>query len=326
MVRAWGVEARAPTAAPLDRGRFAGPGKAKGLEFGDCQQDGKDDAVCAGAPSLEGDVTSPELAPGLQDEVVGSDTVSTGYAGGGLDARIPLLLDPEVLPVVVVVVNEARLEVGVWSVKQDEFMNWSRRVVAPAVRAEQAQLVVGIPTRMAHPFAGDDVSSGHPEPDWRGRVTGGVRCVTCLDDACRFGGQLWWNAFIGVDKKDPPVAPAEGFIDREGPLPGPPIPVSMQHDCPAGAGEVDCGIGTATVDNHLGVGPRHGIEARLDVPRLVAGQDAGDDAAIVCSVTAVRVPVIDRCWLGIRRQGASPHGTRGSVHAMRHPGHDVSGA
>ncbi|NDF40125.1 MAG: hypothetical protein EB140_14550, partial [Proteobacteria bacterium] len=128
------MEARAPAPAPLVRGRFACPGKAKGLEFGDCQQDGKDDAVCAGSPSLEGDVTSPELAPGLQDEVVGSDTVSTGYAGGGLDARIPLLLDPEVLPVVVVVVNEARLEVGGWAVKQDEFMHRSRRVVAAAVR------------------------------------------------------------------------------------------------------------------------------------------------------------------------------------------------
>ncbi len=134
-------------------------------------------------------------------------------------------------------------------------MDWASRVIAPAVRAEEAQLVVGIPTRMTHPFAGDDVSPGHPEADWRSRVTGGMRGVTGLDGPGRFGGQLPWNAFIGIDKEDPPVAPAGGFIDREVPLPGPPIPVSMQHDCLAGAGKGDCGIGTATVDNHLGVCP-----------------------------------------------------------------------
>ncbi len=98
---------------PLVRGSFARPSKAKGLEFGDCKQDCKDGAMGAGAPSLQGDVTSPELAPGLQDEVVGSDTLSTRYASGRLDTRIPLLLDPEVLPVVVVVVNEALHKVGV---------------------------------------------------------------------------------------------------------------------------------------------------------------------------------------------------------------------
>lgn len=279
----------------------------------------------AGAPTLQGDVPAPELAPGLQDKVMGADALSTGYASGSLDTRITLLLEPEVLPVVVVVVNEACLEVGVWSVKQDEFMDRSRWVIAPAVRAEEAQLVVGIPTGVAHPFAGDDVSSGHPEPDGSGRVPGGVSGVTFLDNTGRFRGQLWRNAFIGIDKEDPTVTPAGGFSDRERPLPGPPIPVSMQHDCPAGAGKVGCGIGASAVDHHLGVGPRHRIEARLDVPRFVAGQDARKDPAIVFRIIFVGWTAMARCGLGVRRQGASPHGIHGSVHATRHPVYGVLG-
>jgi hypothetical protein len=151
---------------------------------------------------------------------------------------------------------------------------------ASAAPVEQAELRIRIPGAVADPAPEIRTRRGSRQPG--GRET---RLAQAPDLRLQLGG----DALVGVDAEHPVV---EGGADRKFFLRDVPGPVSLDHACAPGGGDLARGVARMRIHHHDLVAERERGQAIPDAIRLVLRDHAGGEAGGPASWT--RFP--ERAW------------------------------
>lgn len=155
--------------------------------------DGEGDALEAVAPAMVRDEATVKLSKRLADEAARPGADAFAVKGGGFEGGICALLADELTPVRIIEVDERVQERVNLACDDRVLVDLAGVVVVGEGGPDQAQLIVGPPSRMSHFVAEEEVASRHAP----------ARAGPSPQDGGNLVTQGRGQALVSVDEEEP---------------------------------------------------------------------------------------------------------------------------